>query len=558
MHAQSRKVTLPSGENYEVAVSHLYHLNCDVHAELVPARQHIVNALWEWVTTATNSASTIKSTYKRWCKLTALSDELEVSLDSPEGGNAVIEYWTQKVRDPRVRYKQSTAWGDWSAYKKLLVVAGIDPKPIIGATPPFVKRGGREVRRAYSQTEQRCLKKAVCDLHDQLSKQLKANPNGSTFSLRANDRNFSYNVPEAKGTAWWLLSTLGMFRLSLYTGLNTAVLQSLTIDCITRKKSKSSTVYEINAHKARANHDVSRLMSTPREIALVELLLENTKHNPAADGKLFSFLQVNGKIVQPVMNFITAVSDMLFRHFKVQADDGSKLMLSAERFRKNRFQTATRAAGIVAAAKDAGHSTGVAVEHYLGSGNEAENYEQSHAAITVLSKLGKGLTVDEAKQELADELGIELLPLDAINQKYKKNEAVPSGGRCSNPYEGANPTKSQRKHAPILEKLGLASAEEMPCTMFDSCLTCSNYALVDTIDDAYQLLSYKEVVLASSSKYKDADHFEKSKGKLLARIESLLALFVKDNVKAAESKLFSEGIHKFWRSYAKSTLSLEV
>ena len=115
------------------------------------------------------------------------------------------------------------------------------------------------------------------------------------------------------------------------------------------------------------------------------------------------------------------------------------------------------------------------------------------------------------------------------------------GGYCaqSNEKDEAYTRKAHKK--------GLVSeGERLACADLKACFSCEHQVLVESVDDIWALLSFKECVEESLYLHESTSHFVKNYGDLLAQIENRVGKLSRGVVKRAQTKLADEGRHPLW------------
>ncbi|EGQ8307309.1 hypothetical protein OH966_003899 [Vibrio parahaemolyticus] len=131
-------------------------------------------------------------------------------------------------------------------------------------------------------------------------------------------------------------------------------------------------------------------------------------------------------------------------------------------------------------------------------------------AIKVLQRVASGSSLDRAKQEVCDELNIEMLAHDEWLER--KEASNPNGLICNGKQDLIRDKKRQRE---TNKRLGA----DLPCSEFDQCYLCKSAKGIDEPNSVYKLLSFVDVLKEALDRYPDAKSAVKEK---IAAFEKVL------------------------------------
>ncbi|GLS89078.1 hypothetical protein GCM10007916_01450 [Psychromonas marina] len=142
--------------------------------------------------------------------------------------------------------------------------------------------------------------------------------------------------------------------------------------------------------------------------------------------------------------------------------------------------------------------------HYI-NGHSGTNKNIISQAIQVLERIATGNSLEQAKQNIKEKLGIDMLTHDEWLKT--KSPTNPNGLMCNglqNLKEGNNTQRATNK----------AMGRTLPCSEFDICYKCKSAKAVDEPNSIYKLISFIDVL-------KEAlEHYPAAKPEVQAKIEA--------------------------------------
>jgi hypothetical protein len=207
--------------------------------------------------------------------------------------------------------------------------------------------------------------------------------------------------------------------------------------------------------------------------------------------------------------------------------------LNTQRIRETEISISHTRDGLVGAIKRSGSSANVVKRHYS-EGSSAEHKSQLGAIAVTMHDIAKAkgdlTSVQNIKKQLYGKYSI------PISQDISAKSNTPIGTRCTTPStKDTFPKKA--------EKLGFG---QLACADLIACFECKSAALIDSVDDIWNLISFKERLNNGKLFSVDREHHAKNFNEVIARIEIVLEQFAPENVQQAERKLITEGSHPFW------------
>lgn len=207
--------------------------------------------------------------------------------------------------------------------------------------------------------------------------------------------------------------------------------------------------------------------------------------------------------------------------------------LSTQRIRETEISQAHTSKGIDGAIKRSGSSSDVVKRHYS-EGSAVEHNSQLGSVANTLSDIasahGKTDSIKDIKKRLYGKYQIPIVEIEGVESN------TPIGTRCTTP-------STQKSFPKKAEKLGFG---KLSCADLIACFECKSVALIDSVDDIWNILSFKERIVQGKLFSVDREHHAKNFNEVIARIELIITQFNPENTKAAQEKLITEGAHPFW------------
>lgn len=132
--------------------------------------------------------------------------------------------------------------------------------------------------------------------------------------------------------------------------------------------------------------------------------------------------------------------------------------------------------------------------HYV-NGHPETNKKVLSQAIQVIELIANGSSLKQAKEELKEILGIEMLSYDEwLRMKAPTN---PNGVICNGKQDLKDGKNTQRA-------TNKAVGKELPCSDFDICFKCNSAKAVDEPNAIYKLISFIDVLKEALDRHPDA------------------------------------------------------
>lgn len=263
----------------------------------------------------------------------------------------------------------------------------------------------------------------------------------------------------------------------------------------------------------KTGFDIIRDIITVREH--FNISSENLLFSTTINGQVKRFAK-QGKIINFILNEIPGLDS-----------------LTTQRIRETEISIAHKN-GVDAAIKRSGSSSAVVKKHYS-EGSELDNNKAlGDVASSIATVAQSGLnqeSVSDIKKRLYDSYNIPVLNID---DGVKSN--TPMGTYCKQPtLKSAFSKKSEKR------KMGL-----LTCADLLACFSCDSAAVIDSVDEVWNFLSFRERLREGRIFSIDKRHYAKNFNEVLAKIEIIIERFSHANVAAAKLKLNTEGSHPFW------------
>lgn len=230
------------------------------------------------------------------------------------------------------------------------------------------------------------------------------------------------------------------------------------------------------------------------------------------DGKVFP-LRLQGRLRDSILRFIPELGS-----------------LSSQRIRETEIAISHQK-GFQAAALRAGSTKHVVKRHYSDGFREDANQQITQVSNAIYDVAQSGVaheSPDSIKKRLYDTYRIPILTDTKPN--------TPMGTRCSSTQtDNAFSTKAANRN------LG-----NLSCADLTSCFGCKHAAIIDSADDIWNLLSFKNQLKEGRLFSLNTTHHDKNFAETIAKIDLAIEQCSASNVAAAENKYQNDGPHPFW------------
>ncbi|MDC9513090.1 hypothetical protein PSH47_04950 [Pseudoalteromonas sp. CST5] len=333
------------------------------------------------------------------------------------------------------------------------------------------------------------------------------------------------------------------FLLSYYTFSNTTQILKLR-----RPKSaglKKENWYVMSAFKRRAfkviNIEIGEHhIDIPKYcIDFFNTLLEVSKViDNSDDAPLIQACWENKKT--PLNNaFLRDFNSIFIKNsFPMYDSTGKELRFSVSRFRATGSYISQLNSNEIETAILLNNTPRTVKRHYS-EGNKLENNIMMQQAALIRAEQAKNLTtIDKAKENL----DIKILKYEELQEQMTPQiKQSAHGSYCDNPFGEKSKKFSKKVSSYGLHELKLACADLL------GCFGCDHQVIVQSVEDIWCLLSFKECIEESLYFHLNAKHFDQNFSKVLNYIDqNILPKIAKKIIADAEVKLTEEGRHPLW------------
>jgi hypothetical protein len=182
-------------------------------------------------------------------------------------------------------------------------------------------------------------------------------------------------------------------------------------------------------------------------------------------------------------------------------------------------------------------------KHYS-SGNTVENEKQLLAATYTIEGVAKCSDINQAKEHAKKALGIEVLPYEDFLNKYSDSNGQKTvlGTGCKNAFSAHVEKYRRRNHFNPKDFV----VDHLACSDIHNCFNCENQVIIESVEDIWCLLSYRESIKDSKVYHLNEQHFSNNYSDLLASINRIIFTIHPKVKRLAEKKLENEGRHPLW------------
>ncbi|MFC4700801.1 hypothetical protein ACFO4O_11575 [Glaciecola siphonariae] len=336
------------------------------------------------------------------------------------------------------------------------------------------------------------------------------------------------------------------FLFSYFTCGNSTTILNVT----TNKKNETDDIlFEHSVLKARANKYVcisigdNGTLDVPKyALSFFRKLLQASLKCSAAQHLFFK--EKKGEIKPLEYTDVANFSAWLQQAFELKTDDNKKLKPLNTKFRASGSMRYFNATGSeIKTAFFLGNTPQVLKRHYS-TGNKNENDSQLKSAALTLENAVRCSDIETAKHKTRSDMDVEVLPYEDFLAKYSSSSAqkTPLGTGCKSPF-----SEQVEKYRRKMNSLGDETfAQSLSCADLTNCFFCKNQVIIETIEDIWCLLSYRETIKESRQNHLSNSQFDKNYSELLEQIDSILFSVSSVTRRNAEKKLLSFGRHPLW------------
>lgn len=339
------------------------------------------------------------------------------------------------------------------------------------------------------------------------------------------------------------------YIFSYYTLINPKQLYDLKRPLDTNQSFKKKW-YSMSVFKRRALKQISIEIGENNNINIpkyaltyFERLLEVSKLISPEEGSFLFNAFFSGHAVplshSPMNHF---VSGWFVKYFPMVDDRGIKLTPVLRRFRVTGAMIAQIYHGTTRASLLLNNTPETVRKHYS-DGNPYSNNLMLNDSLKVLeNSVREKEGIKSAKAKACIQNGVEVLSHESYMNQLLSIEKNPNGTYCNSQSKSKTQSYTQR----LINRNLINEDEKLNCSNLKACFDCKHQVFVDTVDDIWSLLSFKEHIEDSIFEHKDEAHFLENYGNTLAKIEIVLKRFKVKHFKLAKLKIDQVGRHPIW------------
>nr|PMJ63848.1 hypothetical protein BCU18_17785 [Vibrio lentus] len=204
--------------------------------------------------------------------------------------------------------------------------------------------------------------------------------------------------------------------------------------------------------------------------------------------------------------------------------------LTTQRIRETEISLEHSKGGTVAAIKRSGSSPAVVMKNYS-EGSPVEHKVSLGGVAAAIQSVALSIEDDVTASEVKDRLyKASLIPVLDVQSN------TPMGTVCTKPTTvSAFSKKAERSNFGVLA-----------CSDLLACFDCPSAAIVDSIDDIWNFLSFKEKLLEGKIFSIDREHFANNFSEVIEKIDIIIGKFSEETLTLAREKLIDGGLHPYW------------
>ncbi|CAD5361035.1 hypothetical protein [Citrobacter freundii] len=407
---------------------------------------------------------------------------------------------------------------------------------------------------AYSQSDLKKLLPLLRALFKQTSKQFLTSPEMHKMaSVRFATMEFRWNGKDYRLCSGInKMMSAATFLLAYYTFSNSTQLYQLTRPDRTSFSTKD-TWYSMPAFKRRSFKVIhiemgEHSIDIPKySMEFFDKLLEVSKCIDNSDDALLlrtcvknTYKPLSGRTLTDFINLF------LKKHFPMFDNRGRELRPQISRFRETGSQLIEYYQGDIVRGSLLNNTLATRRKHYS-TGNKHENQKMTQETALIRAVQAKNKSsVSEARQIL----DIKILTLEEYTKRMVPALSKSAhGSHCKEPF-GLKSEKFNRK----ANQHNLSAGQKLACADLMECFGCENQVIVQSVDDIWCLLSFKECIEESLYLHLNSYHYKKNFEETVLYIEKkIISKISKKTTQEAEEKLINIGRHPLWQA-AESVL----
>ena len=402
---------------------------------------------------------------------------------------------------------------------------------------------------AYSQSDLKQLLPLLRALFKQTSKQFLASPDKHRIAYKnVQTMNFRWNgkyYPLCTGIN--KMMSAATFLLAYYTFSNSTQLYNLHRPSRTSYSSKD-TWYSMPAFKRRSFKVIhvemgKHSIDIPKySMEFFDKLLEVSQCIDRSENALLLGICIGHKYRPLSGRTLTDfINSFLKKYFPMFDNRGRELRPQISRFRETGSQLIEYNQGDIARGDLLNNTLATRKRHYS-TGNKHENQKMTQETALIRAVQAKNKSsISEARKKL----DIKILTLEEYTKRLVPGLSRSAhGSHCKEPF-GLKSEKFNRK----AKKHKLSTGKRVACADLLKCFGCEHQVIVQSVDDIWCLLSFKESIEESLYLHLDIYHYKKNYEKTVIYIEEkILPKISKKIIQEAELKLLDIGRHPLWKA----------
>ncbi|MBT1886637.1 hypothetical protein KK057_24765 [Enterobacter mori] len=410
---------------------------------------------------------------------------------------------------------------------------------------------------AYSQSDLKQLLPLLRALFKQTSKQFLASPDKHRIAYKnVQTMNFRWNgIDYPLCTGINKMMSAATFLLAYYTFSNSTQLYNLNRPNRSSYSSKD-TWHSMPAFKRRSFKVIhvemgEHSIDIPKySMEFFDKLLEVSKCIDESENALLLGICIGHKYRPLSGRTLTDfINSFLKKHFPMFDNQGRELRPQISRFRETGSQLIEYNQGDIARGDLLNNTLATRKRHYS-TGNKHENQKMTQETALIRAVQAKHKSSISEARSILD---IKILTLEEYTKRMAPGLSKSAhGSHCKEPF-GLKSEKFNRKAS----QHKLSVGHRLACADLLECFGCEHQVIVQSVDDIWCLLSFKECIEESLYLHLNSNHYKKNFEKTALYIDTkIIPNISKKTVQEAERKLNDIGRHPLWQA-AESVLVME-
>jgi hypothetical protein len=273
-----------------------------------------------------------------------------------------------------------------------------------------------------------------------------------------------------------------------------------------------------------------------------KILTISTLIDPEPGARLLNCVQ-SGRVQSVTSTNLSQFNRWIKKHIDLRDDFNRNLVPRVQRFRASgtsRFQVYT--SDSLKPSIITGNSPQV-MERFYSDGSKYDNDLQIQASSYTLENSARDrMGIEDAKQTTKDQMKVAVLPYDSYVKLLSPPNRNVNGSFCSKPFGD----RADKQNLKAIQRKILKHGERLACADLLKCFECQDQVIVESIEELWCILSFRQCLEESAYLHLDRDHFKKNFGQVLRNIDYRLAQVNKTILHSAELKLSNKGRHPLW------------